>query len=62
MKLGKEKIEPKEATFKVSKKTKEHKYHQECSSCESDQELAHFSRKIKCGLDKHKGKLPFKCL
>lgn len=61
MRIGKEKTEPKEATFKVSKKAREHKYHQDCSRCGSNQELAHFSRRLKHGSGKYKGKLPFKC-
>lgn len=60
MRVGKENFETKEATFKVSKKAKQHKDHQDFSRCECDQELAHFFRKLKHVLGKYKVKLPFK--
>lgn len=40
MRIEKEKFEQKEVEFKPSMKNKEHKYHQECSNYEFDQELA----------------------
>jgi hypothetical protein len=51
-----------EATFKATKKTrnKEHRV-EERPGDESDEEEAHFVRKLKRGTDKYKGKLPFKC-
>ena len=61
MREGMEKSEPKEATFRVSSKGKEHKVHQVCSNNESNQELAQLARKLKCGSGKYKGKFPFKC-
>lgn len=39
-----------------------HKDHQDFARYKSNQELAHFSRKLKCGLRKYKGNFPFKCL
>jgi len=36
MSVRREKFEPKEATFKASKKAKEHKDHKDCSSYEND--------------------------
>lgn len=60
MRVGREKSEPKEALFKVFKKAKEQKDHQDNSSCESDHELAQFYRKLKCFSRKYKGKFPFK--
>jgi len=59
--VGGENYEPKEAAFKVSKKAKEHKDHQGYCNYGSDQELVPFSRKMKRGLGKYKGKFPFKC-
>lgn len=59
MRIEKEKFEQKEVEFKPSMKNKEHKYHQECSNYEFDQELAQFARKLKHGLGKYKGNLPF---
>lgn len=58
MRIGKEKLQPKEATFKVLKNTKEHRYQQECFSCKSNLELTQFSGKLKCGSSKY----TFKCL
>lgn len=59
--LGNEKTKPKEETFKVSKKTKEDKYHQEFSNYEFDREMAHFSKNLKLGSGMYKGNLTFKC-
>ena len=61
MRVGREKSEPKEVTFKVCKKAEENKYPQYCSSCESDQGLAQLARKMKHDSGKYKGKFPFKC-
>jgi len=61
MRVGIEKSKPKEAKFKVSRKRKEHKDYQDCSSYEFDQELAQLARKLKPGLGKYKGNFPFKC-
>lgn len=55
MRVGREKYELKEEAFKVSKNSKELNNHQNCSSCESDQELAQLDRKMKRGLGNIKG-------
>lgn len=60
MRVGREKYEPKEVVFKVSKKAKDYNDHQECSICKFDQELAQFAKKLNYGLGKYKGKFPFK--
>lgn len=61
MRVGIERSEPKEVAFKVSKKDKEHKDHQDWSIYEYDQKLAQLARKLKFGSGKYKGKFPFKC-
>lgn len=55
MRVGREKFEPNEEAFKVSKKAKEQKDHQDCSNYESDQELAQLARKLMHWLGKYKG-------
>ena len=62
MRVGREKYKPKEETFKVSKKAKEHKDHQVYSNSKSDQEFSQLARKLKHGSRKYKGNFPFKCL
>ena len=62
MRIEKEKPSIKETTFKASKetKTKDHKL-SESSIDELDEEEDFLIRKRKKGLDKYKGRLPFKC-
>jgi hypothetical protein len=50
-----------QASFRSMKKTRNNEHRvEERSGNESDEEEAHFVRKIKRGTDKYKGKLPFK--
>jgi hypothetical protein len=52
----------KEAYFKSSKKTKTKEHNSgDNSDSESDEEEVNFVRKLKRGLGKYKGKIPFKC-
>jgi hypothetical protein len=63
MRTDRENEQPnREAPFKVTKKTrnKEHKV-EERPGDESDEEEAHFVRRLKRGTNKYNGKLPFKC-
>lgn len=54
MRAKKEKPSKWEATFKASKRIKNKEY----KSSASDEEEAHFKRKLKKGFNEHKGKYP----
>ena len=66
MRIEQEKPSRKEATFKVSKKTKKKNQNSKYFSCSSfsvdsdDEELSNFVRNPKQGTSRFKGKLPFK--
>lgn len=58
MRITKGKSATRDATFKVDKKSKEE---QEFFCLDLDEEEWKFTRRMKKGIDKYKGKIPFKC-
>jgi len=61
MRIGGNKIEPKEVTSKFIKNHTKNRGHQDFSSCDLNEEMAQFVRKFKRDSGKYKSKLPFNC-